>query len=311
LEGLLQIVPWNKKPVAFPGIYSGIPIDRYHSAECCIEPSISSSGLRTIFNKSPKHYWYNSVYNPKRSTKETGTEAKILGQATHHLLLGEQKFLSKFAIRPDTIGNEPWQGNRKACKMWLAAKAEAGLTVVTPDMIERITGMAQSLREEPLVQNGILNGLIEHSIIWKDKETGIWLKSRPDALPNDSADFSDLKTTTSVMWEDLRRSIREFGYFQQAAMVAEGCQQVLGIAMNSFSLVFVESREPYATQIVAIKDGDIQRGIQANRYALRKFADCLSSGKWPGPGEDFNDAKYIEMTEWAQKDIDARIKLGL
>jgi hypothetical protein len=303
---------WNKKPVAYPGIYSGIDIDTYHSAKCCIEPSISSSGLRTIFSKSPKHYWCDSPYNPKRRKNGTATAAMTLGRATHHLLLGEQNFKSKFALRPTHIGNEPWNGNRNSCKAWLAEKEKQGLTVVKLDEIEQIRGMKDSLLQVPLVhKNGILNGLIEHSLIWKDRETGIWLKSRPDAIPQDSADFVDLKTTSSTDWEDMRKAIREYGYYQQAAMVADGCRQLLGTDMASFSLVFVESKIPHDTAIVTLKDSDISRGFEANRRALRVFADCLASGRWPGRADDIEDARYIEMPEWAQKSIDDRIRFAV
>jgi hypothetical protein len=306
----MNIVKWNK-PVAYPGIYSGIPIEVYHSAKCCVEPSISSSGLRTIFSKSPKHYWCDSPYNPKRRENGTTTAAMTLGRATHHLLLGEQNFRSKFAVRPLKIGNEPWNGNRNSCKAWLEEKAAAGLTVIKPDEVEQIRGMAKSLFEEPLIQKGLMNGLIEHSLIWKDNETGVWLKARPDAVPEDSDMFVDLKTTSSTDWEDMRKAIREHGYYQQAALVAEGCRQVLGFDMSSFALVFVESKPPHDTAIVALKDSDISRGFEANRRALRMFANCLASGRWPGRADGINDARYIEMPEWAQKSIDDRIRFAV
>lgn len=301
---------WSGRKVRMPGIIHGIPMEDYHSADICIEPSISSSGLRTIFNQSLKHYYCTSPFNPNRiKTKES--PSMLLGRAAHHLLFGEEAFRKVYAVRPDTLGGEKWNGNRTACKLWLQARQEAGLSVITAAQLDNIKGMAASLKEEPLVRAGILNGNIEHSWFWKDKETGIWLKIRPDASPNDSLDFCDLKTTTDIRWQALQYTIRDYGYYQQAGLVAEGCKAILNQPMNSFSFVFVESEPPHCVAIVTLDGTDIDRGIKANRIALRKFAKALESGKWPGPNDGSMDARYIRLRDYDAQRIDEQIKAGI
>src|ERR1700677_1705472 len=122
---------WDGKSIKMPGVISGMPLEKYHAADACYEPSISSSGLRTIFNKSPKHYWCSSPYNPNRIEPEE-TEALVLGRAAHHLLFGEADFRRSFAIRPATINGESWHGSKTICKAWLYQAEESGLTVLTP-----------------------------------------------------------------------------------------------------------------------------------------------------------------------------------
>ena len=65
-----------------------------------------------------------------------------------------------------------------------------------------ITGLDRSevasLAEEPLIKAGILNGLVEHTMVYQDKETGVWIKVRPDCVPTDGADISDLKTIADM-----------------------------------------------------------------------------------------------------------------
>lgn len=304
---MLVTKQWSGRAIRMPGIYAGIPLGKYHSAEICIEPSISSSGLRTIFNRSERHYWAESPYNPKRIEPDE-KEAFILGRAAHHLLFGEAGFAKQFIVRPERLGGERWHGNRTDCKLWLADKEQKGLTVLTPAQVDVIHGIAEALMEEPLVKAGILNGEIERSWFWKDVETGVWLRSRPDASPNDSLDFADLKLTRSVMPHDLQRTIGEYGYFQQAGLLDELCRNLMGKPINSFSLVFVENKAPYCVQIVTLKEGDIERGTKANRAALRRFAACLTSKQWPGPGAGQQDARYIELRDFDRKRIDARIE---
>ena len=51
----MQVTKWNGKKITKAGWYSGIPIERYHSADLCDGPAVSSSNLRTCWSKSPKH----------------------------------------------------------------------------------------------------------------------------------------------------------------------------------------------------------------------------------------------------------------
>ena len=51
--------------ISEPGVYS-LPIEIYHG-QPTVGPSISSSGLRTIWAQSPAHYYVDSPLNPKRA----------------------------------------------------------------------------------------------------------------------------------------------------------------------------------------------------------------------------------------------------
>jgi hypothetical protein len=266
--------------------------------------------MRTLFNDSPAHYWSQSVYNPQRILR-TETKALSLGRAAHHLLFGEAEFSRLFTLRPASINGEPWQGNKLICKGWLAEAAAAGLTVLTMEQMENIKRMAGQLAAHPLVRAGILNGNIEYSMIAKDPATGVWIKARPDAMPNDSFDFADLKTSRSVKHYDLTRSISEFAYHMQAGMLNLVCRQLFKRPMNSFTLVFVESEPPNCVRVVTLKEADIVRGEKQCLNALGMFSKCWHEKHWPGPGGDQQDAAYVELPEYEQKRIDDRLKLGI
>jgi hypothetical protein len=301
----LKIIPHKRSTkISQPGIYSGVSIAEYHG-DLCDAPSISSSGLRTIFNESPAHYWCHSPFNPEREPQEE-SEAFTLGRAAHHLLLGEDEFSTLFIQRPEEIAGKPWQGNRLECKGWLAKQAKEGRTVLKPEDIKAIRGMARSLAAHPLVQNGILNGIVEHSLVWKCKDTDLWKKARPDCIPNASGDFCDLKTTTSVMTQDLQRTIAEFGYHQQGALICEGYHAITGKNAESFSLCFVEKAPPYCCRVVTLWHDDLIRGERQNYAAMWDFARCLEKGEWPGPGD--SDAEYLALPEWLTKRVDHQLE---
>lgn len=305
----LNVTLWDGQPIATPGIYRGIPIELYHQ-QLTAEPSISSSGLRTIFDESPAHYYARSYLNPDREP-ETPSEALTLGRGAHHLLLGEEHFSERFAIRPEKLNGEKWNSNRTDCKAWLKHCRDLGQEVLLPAQIKAIRGMARGLAAHPMVAKpvSILNGLIEHSIVWRDKETGVWLKVRPDAVPASDSDVADLKTTVSVDREKLQRTIADYSYHVQGGLVGMAFREVLGREMTSFNLVFVEKTPPYCVSVVSLKPADLQLGESIVRAALRTFANCLDTGHWPGPGGDQTDAEFIEITDWTRKRHDARLAL--
>lgn len=288
-----------------PGIYSGVPIDIYHSQGLFDGPSISSSGLRKIANESPAHFYCYWDGNLNREEVDE-SRALILGSAAHHLLLGEDDFSTRFIMQPEKIGEETWQGNKKICKAWLADQKLAGRIVLKPDELKVIRGMARSLAAHPLVKNGLLNGQVEQTIAWRCKDTGIWKKARPDVIPGSDGDFVDLKTTTSVQDDDLKRAIFEHGYHQQGAMVCEGYTAVTGNKNTTFTLVFVEKSPPYCVRVISLTDQDLARGERQNYYATQTFKQCLEANEWPGPGR--GDAEFLYLPEWAQKRIDYQLE---
>jgi PDDEXK-like domain of unknown function (DUF3799) len=306
---MLTVRPYIKgQPITEAGVYSGVPMATYHGPNLCDAPSISSSGLRKIFNMSPAHYWAFSPYNPDRA-EEADTEAFIIGRAAHHLLLGEDDFSTLFIVRPDKAPDgRDWNGNNLTCKKWLADQALEGRTVLTAAQIEIIRGMARSLAAHPLIEAGILNGLIEHTIVWRDKDTGVWLKARPDAIPNFDGDFGDLKTTVSVQTDDLIRTLADTGYHQQAALLGSGWHALTGRDITSFSLIFVEKKPPYCTRVVTLRDEDLARGERQNFIATKTFKQCMETGNWPGPGNA--DAEYLSLPTWQQNRIDRQLELA-
>jgi hypothetical protein len=287
------------KKITRDGVYR-MSLADYHG-QPCDGPSISSSGLRTIFQKSPAHFWSTSSLNPEAEPQEDSA-AFVLGRAAHHLLLGEDDFSTLFIARPETLKGEPWHGNRTVCKAWLSEQDLAGRTVLMPSDIKAIRGMARSLSAHPLVKAGILNGEIEQSLIVKDKKTGLYLKSRPDVIPNDSGDFADLKTS-SVFGPELDKEIGKYGYDMQAALVAMNYREVFeGRLLQSFSFVFVETKAPHCVEVLTLKSEDIEEAEKDLRAAIDTFAYCLRTGDWFGPGGTQRDARFAHIPDWVSRD---------
>lgn len=313
---MIKTIDWDGKRITKPGIYAKVPISVYHGQDICDGPSVSSSGLRKIFAESPAHFFDEWSGNKNRKESDEEKSHFVLGRAVHMLVLGEPFFAKLFAIQPaeyvDTAGVvKKWTYNADRCKAWRADRWAEGRSILSGDDVDNIKGMSRSLGAHPLIRAGVLNGLIERSIIWRDKTTGLWIKARPDSIPGDSTDYVDLKSTRSVHWHDLTRTIADYSYHAQGALIRAGAREVLGLNNITFTLVFVEKTRPWCVRVVTLKDSDLDRGEKQNRVAMDTVAKCIEANNWPGPGGMRDDAEYIELPTWAQTTIDDRIKYGI
>lgn len=275
--------------VSEDGIYA-MPLETYHG-DVCVGPSISSTGLRTIAdpNQGPATYWTTSPLNPRRIEKPQRPYFS-LGHAAHTLILGEEGFSKLYAIRPEEFPDY----KTKAAREWRDAQIAIGKIVLTPEDVETIRGMAglldwqqpssgwsmpeSGLKNSHYVNLGLLQGEIERSLIYQDRATGVWVKTRPDVLPTSSRIVADLKTTSSQAPD---KAIWEYGYHQQGALIRSAIRMVMGEDIDGFFLVFVQTVPPYRVVIREIDAVDLDAGEVQNRQALDLFARCLERREWP------------------------------
>jgi hypothetical protein len=154
----------------------------------------------------------------------------------------------------------------------------------------------------------VLQGFAERSGFWKDKETGVWLKIRPDVIPSHrGGEMVDLKTCTSVQWVDLLRTVEQFGYDQQFALMRTVLRE-LKMPFTAAALVFVEKMPPHCVRVVELSDEDLDLGEAKNRTALRRFALCWNTNRWPGPAGERQDAEILKLTPAARERAESRLK---
>lgn len=280
--------------ISAAGVYD-FPIDEYHG-DCCIGPSVSGSGLVTLEQLSPAHYWQGSYHNPRREPFDT--TALAFGRACHAWILGEPEFQKYFVVSPYD------KFTTKEARAW---RDDQIRTIVKAEQLDAIRAMGETILKTPLVQNAFKDGKPEQSLIWQDKETGIWLKTRPDWLPNNIPFVPNYKTARSARPADFARHAFDLGYHQGAALCLDGLREVLGWANASYYFVAQEKEPPYVASIVVMNEHDIEWGRLLNRKALRTLARCLDKGEWPGYA---TGAVEIQMPAWAEKQLLDRHEKG-
>ena len=278
-----------KLPVQQAGLYD-LDIDDYHSQRVCPGPSISSSGLRTVLRDCPAVFYAFSDLNPKRFEKPQ-SKVFAFGRASHALVLGEPEFNSKFIISPfDSF-------RTKESQLW---RDEQTREIVRAEEMDVINQMVAAQKQSAECMRAFTEGMPEKSLIWQDKETGVWLKSRPDWLPSKPAErfTTEYKTAESIKPRKLNNAVFDYGYEMQAALTVDAIEIVLGVKPLGIAHVVQEKSPPYLVDCRLFTDEQISFGRMQVRKALRIFAKCIETDVWPGYT---TEASYFETPFWVSK----------
>lgn len=308
-----------------PGAYR-CSMAHYHSQDICPAPSISSSGLRTIAIESPWHFWAKSDLNPDRYPEKDPGDALSLGRAAHALILGDEVFDEHFAYVPDDAPPRPTAAQiaaREAGRVSDAAQARfdfwdefeakaIGRTMISEAQIEHIKFMSQNIAKCPEAVEALTGGLTEVSMIWQDPLTGVWIKSRPDQLPDNGFDFSDLKTfapRSKSIVRAVHQSITEYRYDMQMALAAMGAEQVFGTTASECILIMAQSNPPYTVTPIKINTDTLYWARVMCRHAIDTFAECLKTNRWPQPVEGLIEYSLPPslLEKYAQMQIDGEL----
>ena len=254
-----------------PGVHD-ITIEQYHSCE-----GISRSGIQK-FRKSPLHYW-NDYLNPEKQERTkpeitTASNALEFGNATHTYLLEPKEFEKRYFIIPKTDGRT---------KEGKAARAEAVIEagdreLICAESMTQITEMFCSVNNHATARSMLQGGKNEKSLFWIDKDTGILCKVRPDVWHQNLV--VDLKTAADGSFSAFQRSLNQFGYHIQCAMINEALFALYGINMMNFVFVVVEKDNPHATVVYRLSENAINKGREIFKKALFDMKECMITDKW-------------------------------
>lgn len=269
-----------------PGVYSGITNDAYHSGE-----GISKSGLDLI-GRSPLHYWAKYL-DPQREPQEP-TPAMLLGTAIHSAVLEPHSFANDYVVFPK-IDRRTKEG--KAYYDELVAQA-SGRTIISADDYATCVSIQDNVRRHPAAQVLLNDGEPELSVYWRDEQTGVLCKCRPDWMNYKANTIIDVKSTDDASPAGFQKSIVKWGYHVQAAWYLDGVKAATGHAPKAFIFAAFEKTRPFATAFYYADDDMIELGRQLYRERLDVFAACLKNNSWPGYPQQLSP---ISLPGWVMK----------
>lgn len=296
--------------ISEPGFYN-IPLAVHHG-QPCVGPSVTSGVLRKMELRTPADVWAFSLLNPER-WESKDTPALRLGRAMAAYVEGGMDAVKEhFQILPADKPRRPTPQQIKAYDEGLATDAgrvsvEFWRKVendtrdpVTDAEIEMIANMGRVLSADPAA-SAVMGGMPEITMAWEDPRTGLWCLARPDTVNFDGTvtDYKKINTAGRPFnHRMIDARITDHGYDMQLAFAAEGFEALTRNWPNSAGIIAQWDEPPHHVILRDISEEDLRLGQFRNRRALLRFAECLESGHWPGPGEDI--AAY-QRPDWQRQ----------
>jgi hypothetical protein len=264
----------NQPIITKPGIYPDLPEEVYHG-DSFPAPVLSCGVIKDLILKSPQHAFINHpALNPQG---EEEVEDKFdIGRTAHAMLLEGN---DKVAV----IDMDSWRTN-EAKAMREQARAVGLIPLLRKDytkVCEMVDAARFYLSKSELAINDLqAEGKSEQTFVWQDE--GIWVKIRPDWMPNDGAYILDYKTTAkSANPEDIARHILSMGYDVQDALYKLGVYLLTG-KQAKFVFMFQETSEPFLCSFVSLEPAFADVGYAKVMRGMEIWRQCLETNVWPG-----------------------------
>lgn len=254
-----------------PGFYLDVDNDIYHSAT----KAISNSILGMCHESVSRYPWVQTC--PVDTSK---LETFDFGSAVHCLVLEPERFKEEYAIMPQF--NLRTNAGKEKRDSWLAYHSNK--YHLTAEEYAKAELMKASLMSDPRFSAYIndARGVAESVIVWRDEETGLLLRIRPDWLVelDDMVICLDLKTTESLT--KFRRDFYSLRYDIQDCMYRDGIEKHFGkpvlFLFGAVSKTIELGRYPVLVDHVEQVDRDLSYSIY--RSDLNKVAQAIKSDNW-------------------------------
>lgn len=217
------------------------------------------------------------------------TDALDLGSALH-TLVGEPKlFKEKFARVPDGMVR-----NAAHAKYQAFLAENVGKTILTGNQWDSLDGMLNALLSHKLALGLLTGGKDEISFFWKDQDSGVACKCRPDKLRANDV-IVDLKTAADASPSAFQKSLTDYGRHISTAFYLDGVSQVTGRKHDNFVHLVIEKEPPYGIAVYALDDESIEQGRREYKKLLNQYAFCQKLEHFPSYPEE---VQTISLRPW-------------
>lgn len=254
------------------GIYPDLSNEEYHEHT----ESISRSALME-YKKSPYNYWAKYINN-SRPFQES-TPAMIFGSAFHSLILEPENFDEYFAVVPEQkllkdVGREEYELYKKQ----VSEIKNSNKRIISDENLNSLFQMREALWNHSEAIELIQDGKYEQSFFWKDEDSGLTLKSRPDIMHHNM--IVDIKTCSDASSHAFQNSMVFGGYHIQGAMIQEGWKNLTGNTISTVINIAIEKTYPYCIGIYIIDEYALDVGRKEFKKLCSDLKSSMINNKW-------------------------------
>jgi hypothetical protein len=225
------------------------------------------------------------------------------GSLVDCIVLDEDRFDSRFAIKPETYpsekgGEKPWSGNSTWCKEWIREQGDK--ICITNETWRDAFSAADRLKKDliigPLLETSDFQVYVTAE--YHDEKTGIVVpvKALIDIVPRKSLACSliDSKTARDANPAQWGRVVNARGYHVQAALHLDCYNSATGEDRDEFRHIVQENFAPYEVSKPNLDSSFINLGRARYIDALKLYAKCLKSNSW----DSYDDLQRENYDGW-------------
>lgn len=287
------------------GVVEGLSNAEYHAI-----PALSASGLKSL-SRSPLHFWAEFLDAEREPRKET--DSMMLGTAIHSLVLEPDAFLERYTILPADAPKRPTSAQLEAKKpaeatlvqiaWWDEFNRQAqGKIVLSVEQARKVQAVADRVKSSDAASTIFEKGQAELSFFWKDPETDVYCKCRPDWLTIEEEQATgimvDLKSTVDAGPNGFRREMSKFDYGLQAAWYLKGYREIFKREPTAFVFAAFETTRPFACGFYTPSKRMLDHSNARIATLKNTYVECLEHDEWPGYAEQILS---IDLAPWIAK----------
>lgn len=295
---MAQILCKNQPQGHAEGIYFNMPIEKYHA-----DPALSKSGMMQLI-KSWLDYWENSPLNPEYVYNDNVKKSRSLefGTLVDMLLFERKRFDAEWRTGAELFSAND---NRKLVNL--------------TEYNQAVTAINELWHVEYC--RYILTGFYQVSIFWRDKETGIMLKTRPDVFKTFMT--TDYKTIKDLLGSTIAYQLMDYGYAVQGVMGKVGIAQLKeayrakkkGIVIagadteahqlflkewknepkQEFRNLFQRNSKPYPFRIIHLDEDNENKAHEIFRACVKKYDRCIKQYGVTRPPAGDNQSEEVGL----------------
>ncbi len=250
------------------------------------------------------------MYQAQRITGEHKVEptpAMEIGSALHAGLIEPDKFSNY--ISDDlflTLGSRRTNAYKDAVDRFKAEHPEK--TIIKDEDFNSILKVLNEVRKSDICNELLSGGEAEMSYYWRNKETGLVCKCRPDYVKIGKRSYiTEIKKCYDA--STFEKIIVNRRYHIQAVQCLEGIQAVTQCDPENLVFIFmiVETEFPFGIRLMMLKPSDLIYAQKQRLSDMEKLKKCFDTNKFPKydtKNWGVLDIEVANLPAWAFYDLE-------
>lgn len=253
-------------------IKTGLSADEYHAHK-----SMSNSQL-SLFSRDPNLLaWADAC-----PVDDERLKTFDFGKAMHAICLEPHLLKSDFVVLPELN----LRTNAGKAEKSLFIRENEGKSILTFDENKKLNLMYESVMAHPAARKIIeADGIVEGSFFFKDHDTGVDCRVRPDKVFGEHGYVADIKTTPEL--SKFKFSVEDYRYYVQDPFYRDGLA-ACGIETNHMKFLVIQKNIDagrYPCMVVTLPEEVVEYGRAIYKRDLENYAEFMEKQTHPASHE--------------------------